>query len=243
MQNSLNSKSSLASLIEGSNGIMIILTFISICLAGIVQFDSLEISVYKNFGERTQFSWAFLHAAFIAMLRMGLMLKSIHDFKCGRFLAGVFGLIGSFVLTFYCSDEIPLIAHLKANGNAATYDAMILPLQILVWSGFALELRVCVSELSEVNNELSANIELNEKIASQESYFKNAQKTIVDNANTKFMELQAANAKLQDDLKSGVDFVKSAQSERDAALIQIKSLREKLNSTPLSNVNGYAGKS
>jgi hypothetical protein len=140
-------KSAIKGLSDVAPLIVLGITLLSFALLGVIEYNYYAEYILK--GNLT--NWGLVMfvaggvAAFVQLLRSGLVLMSIRDFSADRDGRGFFGLLFSLAATIYCTFEISHLAEAWSAGNPTLSGWIGTVLYFVNWAGFALEVRIALS--------------------------------------------------------------------------------------------------
>lgn len=151
-------KSAIKGLSDVAPLIVLAITLLSFALLGVIEYNYYAEYILK--GNLT--NWGLVMfvaggvAAFVQLLRSGLVLMSIRDFSADRDGRGFFGLLFSLAATIYCTFEISHLAEAWSAGNPTLSGWIGTVLYFVNWAGFALEVRIALSVSADDPAEVAA---------------------------------------------------------------------------------------
>lgn len=148
-------KSAIKGLSDVAPLIVLAITLLSFALLGVIEYNYYAEYILK--GNLTNFGLVMFVAggvaAFVQLLRSGLVLMSIRDFSADRDGRGFFGLLFSLAATIYCTFEISHLAEAWSSGNPTLSNWIGTVLYFVNWAGFALEVRIALSVSADDSSE------------------------------------------------------------------------------------------
>ena len=144
-------QTTLLGILKGQSFLLLISMFLSFILMFLIEvFHYANDVINQNAPNYAiAFGMAVGIATMVQFCRVAFGLSGAYEFAKNNIGIGIVGLLFSLILTIWCSYEVTHVARNWAKDNEYLYKQALLVLQFIVWSGFALEIRLAVAVGSE----------------------------------------------------------------------------------------------
>lgn len=133
------------SVVKHSPILTLVSMIMSFILVFVLQVFYYATEVFSGYITGIAYALAVGIALMFQLARVAFGISGAYDFSNGHTGKGILGMLFSITLTAIESFEVVHFAESFANGSSRVYSSALLAFQVIVWLGFALEIRLATS--------------------------------------------------------------------------------------------------
>lgn len=135
----------ISGIVKHSPALTLVSMILSFVLVLLLQVFYYATEVFSGYYTGVAYAMGVGVAVMFQAARLAFGMSGAYDFANGNMGKGIFGLLFSLALTSIESFEVVHFADFFSNGVDRVYSSALLAFQVVVWLGFALEIRLATS--------------------------------------------------------------------------------------------------